>query len=67
MRASVAHTRLLSMSARVTMIAPEEIAPDIAERFEKTVALRAVRCRCPSGRASGRSTGATFKVSRDVA
>ena len=30
-------------AARVTLIAPEEIAPEIAERFENLVALRAVR------------------------
>ena len=30
-------------ATRVTLIAPEEIAPEIAERFENLVALRAVR------------------------
>ena len=30
-------------AARVTLIAPEDIAPDIAERYENLVALRAVR------------------------
>ena len=30
-------------AARVTLIAPEEIAPEIAERFENLVSLRAVR------------------------
>lgn len=30
-------------AARVTLIAPEDIAPDIAERYEQLVSLRAVR------------------------
>ena len=33
-------------AARVTLIAPEEIAPEIAERYEHLVALRAVRVPC---------------------
>ncbi len=30
-------------AARITLIAPEDLAPDIAERFEKLVSLRAIR------------------------
>ncbi len=30
-------------AARVTLIAPEELSPEIAERYEKLVALRAIR------------------------
>lgn len=53
-------------AARVTLIAPEEIAPDIAERFEHLIALRAVRV--PVSHLIGRRGfyGRDFKVSRDV-
>jgi len=30
-------------AARITLIAPEDLSPDIEERFEELVALRAVR------------------------
>ena len=53
-------------AARITLIAPEEIAPDIAERFENPVALRAVRV--PVSHLVGQRAfyGRDFKVSRDV-
>lgn len=53
-------------AARVTLIAPEEIAPDIAERFEHLVALRSVRV--PVSHLVGRRAfyGRDFRVSRDV-
>ncbi|MBA98633.1 peptide chain release factor N(5)-glutamine methyltransferase [Sulfitobacter sp.] len=53
-------------AARITLIAPEEIAPDIAERFENLVALRAVRV--PVSHLVGQRAfyGRDFKVSRDV-
>ena len=53
-------------AARVTLIAPEEIAPDIAERYEKLIALRAVRV--PVSHLVGQRAfyGRDFKVSRDV-
>ena len=53
-------------AARITLIAPEEIAPDIAERFEDLVALRAVRV--PVSHLVGQRAfyGRDFKVSRDV-
>ena len=53
-------------AARVTLITPEEIAPDIAERYEKLIALRAVRV--PVSHLVGQRAfyGRDFKVSRDV-
>ncbi|QUJ77972.1 peptide chain release factor N(5)-glutamine methyltransferase [Sulfitobacter albidus] len=53
-------------AARVTLIAPEEIAPEIEERFEQLVALRAVRV--PVSQLVGERAfyGRGFKVSRDV-
>lgn len=53
-------------AARVTLIAPEEIAPEIAERYERLVALRAVRV--PVSQLIGRRAfyGRDFAVSRDV-
>jgi release factor glutamine methyltransferase len=53
-------------AARVTLIAPEEIAPDIAERFEHLVALRAVRVPVSHLVGSRAFYGRDFKVSRDV-
>ena len=53
-------------AARVTLIAPEEIAPEIAERFEKLIALRSVRV--PVSHLVGKRSfyGRDFKVSREV-
>ena len=53
-------------AARVTLIAPEEIAPEVAERFEQLVALRAVRV--PVSQLVGKRAfyGRDFAVSRDV-
>ncbi|WP_299023548.1 peptide chain release factor N(5)-glutamine methyltransferase [uncultured Sulfitobacter sp.] len=53
-------------AARVTLIAPEEIAPEIAERYEHLIALRAVRV--PVSHLVGERAfyGRGFKVSRDV-
>ena len=50
-------------AARVTLIAPEEIAPEIAERFETLVALRAVRV--PVSQLVGRRAfyGRDFRIS----
>ncbi len=53
-------------AARVTLIAPEEIAPEIAERFEHLVALRAVRVPVSHLVGSRGFYGRDFKVSRDV-
>jgi release factor glutamine methyltransferase len=53
-------------AARITLIAPEEIAPEISERFEHLVALRAVRV--PVSHLVGERNfyGRRFKVSREV-
>jgi len=53
-------------AARITLIAPEEIAPEISERFEHLVALRAVRV--PVSHLVGERAfyGRSFKVSREV-
>ena len=53
-------------AARVTLIAPEEIAPEIAERFEHLVALRAVRVPVSHLIGSREFYGRSFKISRDV-
>lgn len=53
-------------AARITLIAPEEIAPEIAERFEKLVALRAIRVPVSHLIGSRAFYGRDFKVSRDV-
>jgi len=53
-------------AARITLIAPEEIAPEIAERYEHLVALRAVRV--PVSHLVGERAfyGRGFKISREV-
>lgn len=53
-------------AARVTLIAPEEIAPEIAERFDNLVALRAVRV--PVSQLVGVRAfyGRDFAISREV-
>ena len=53
-------------AARVTLIAPEDIAPEIAERYDHLVALRAVRV--PVSHLIGERAfyGRAFKVSADV-
>lgn len=53
-------------AARVTLIAPEEIAPEIAERFEHLIALRAVRVPVSHLVGSRAFYGREFKVSREV-
>jgi release factor glutamine methyltransferase len=53
-------------ATRVTLIAPEEIAPEISERYEHLVSLRAVRV--PVSHLVGERAfyGRGFKVSREV-
>jgi release factor glutamine methyltransferase len=53
-------------AARITLIAPEEIAPDIAERYETLVALRAVRVPVSHLIGSRGFYGRDFQISRDV-
>jgi release factor glutamine methyltransferase len=53
-------------AARITLIAPEEIAPEIAERFENLVSLRAIRV--PVSQLIGRRAfyGRDFRITREV-
>lgn len=53
-------------ATRITLIAPEDLAPDIAERFDQLVSLRAVRV--PVSHLIGQREfyGRRFKVSGDV-
>ena len=53
-------------AARVTLIAPEEIAPEIAERFENLIALRVVRVPVSQLVGARAFYGRDFKISRDV-
>ncbi len=53
-------------AARVTLIAPEEIAPEIEERFESLVALRAVRVPVSQLVGARAFYGRDFRISRDV-
>lgn len=53
-------------AARVTLIAPEEIAPEIEERFEHLIALRAVRVPVSQLVGSRAFYGRDFKISRNV-
>lgn len=53
-------------AGRVTLIAPEEIAPEIAERFERLVSLRAVRVPVSQLVGARAFYGREFKVSREV-
>lgn len=64
-RVLLAHAASVDAS-RVTLIAPEEIAPEIAERFENLIALRAVRV--PVSHLVGQRAfyGRDFRISRDV-
>lgn len=53
-------------AARVTLIAPEDIAPEIAERYEHLVALRAVRVPVSQLIGSREFYGRRFDISSDV-
>lgn len=53
-------------AARVTLIAPEDIAPDIADRYEHLVALRAVRVPVSHLIGEREFYGRRFKISAEV-
>ena len=53
-------------AARVTLIAPEDIAPDIAERYDQLVYLRAVRVPVSHLIGEREFYGRRFKISADV-
>lgn len=64
-RVLLAHAAKID-ATRVTLIAPEDLAPDIEERFDQLVSLRAIRV--PVSHLVGERAfyGRRFKVSRDV-
>lgn len=64
-RLLLAHAAKIEAS-RVTLIAPEDLSPDIAERYDQLIALRAVRI--PVSHLVGERAfyGRRFKVSGDV-
>ncbi|MDW4497619.1 peptide chain release factor N(5)-glutamine methyltransferase [Sulfitobacter sp. D35] len=53
-------------AARVTLIAPEDIAPEIAERYEQLIALRAIRVPVSQLIGEREFYGRRFKISREV-
>lgn len=53
-------------AARVTLIAPEELAPDIAERYEQLIALRAIRIPVSHLLGEREFYGRRFKISAEV-
>ncbi|MEL7097798.1 MAG: peptide chain release factor N(5)-glutamine methyltransferase [Pseudomonadota bacterium] len=53
-------------AARVTLIAPEDIAPEIEERYDQLIALRAVRVPVSHLIGTRAFYGRSFKVSREV-
>ncbi|MCB1362603.1 MAG: peptide chain release factor N(5)-glutamine methyltransferase [Rhodobacteraceae bacterium] len=53
-------------AARVTLIAPEDLPPGVAERYERLVALRAVRVPVSHLVGEREFYGRRFKVSREV-
>lgn len=53
-------------ATRVTLIAPEDIAPEIAERYDNLVALRAVRVPVSQLIGAREFYGRSFDISRDV-
>lgn len=53
-------------AARVTLIAPEDIAPEIAERYDHLVALRAVRVPVSQLIGSREFYGRRFDISKEV-
>ncbi|NVO55497.1 peptide chain release factor N(5)-glutamine methyltransferase [Rhodobacteraceae bacterium B1Z28] len=64
-RLLLAHAARIEAS-RVTLIAPEELSPDIAERYDQLISLRAIRV--PVSHLLGERAfyGRRFRVSRDV-
>jgi len=64
-RVLLAHAARIEAS-RVTLIAPEDLAPDIAERYEHLIALRAIRIPVSHLLGEREFYGRSFKVSREV-
>ena len=53
-------------AARVTLIAPEELAPEVAGRYEHLIALRAIRVPVSHLLGEREFYGRNFKISREV-
>lgn len=64
-RLLLAHAARIEAS-RVTLIAPEDLAPEIEERYDQLIALRAVRVPVSHLLGEREFYGRRFKVSRDV-
>ncbi|MFV1498169.1 peptide chain release factor N(5)-glutamine methyltransferase [Phaeobacter sp. JH20_02] len=64
-RILLAHAARIEAS-RVTLIAPEDLAPEIAERYEQLIALRAIRVPVSQLIGEREFYGRRFKVSGDV-
>jgi release factor glutamine methyltransferase len=64
-RVLLAHAARIEAS-RVTLIAPEDLAPDIAERYEQLIALRAIRVPVSHLLGEREFYGRRFKVSHEV-
>ncbi len=64
-RLLLAHAARIEAS-RVTLIAPEELSPDIAERYDQLIALRAIRVPVSHLLGEREFYGRGFRVSRDV-
>lgn len=64
-RVLLAHAARIEAS-RVTLIAPEELSPDIAERYDQLVSLRAIRVPVSHLLGEREFYGRRFRVSGDV-
>ncbi len=64
-RLLLAHAARIEAS-RVTLIAPEELAPDIAERYDQLVSLRSIRVPVSHLLGEREFYGRRFQVSREV-
>jgi len=64
-RLLLAHAARIEAS-RITLIAPEELSPEIAERYEQLIALRAVRVPVSHLLGTREFYGRSFNVSNDV-
>ena len=64
-RILLAHAARIEAS-RVTLIAPEDLEPDVADRYEQLIALRAVRVPVSHLLGEREFYGRRFKVSKDV-
>jgi len=53
-------------AARVTLIAPEDLEPEIAERYDQLISLRAIRVPVSHLLGEREFYGRRFKISRDV-